>query len=114
MTFGARLKDLRRTRRLTQREVSKRAGVDFSYLSKLENDRLSYTPSIKTLQALAKALEIDELTIMDWANKIPPVLQSFARNEDAMQFFRRVADKDRSPADWRQLIKLLDSQKGRK
>jgi len=114
LTFGARLKELRQNRGFTQRELSERAGIDYTYLSKLENDRLSYTPSIKTLQALAKALEVDELTVMDWAGKIPEVLQSFARNEDAMQFFRRIADKERSPADWRQLTRLLDSQKGKK
>jgi len=111
LTFGARLKELRKERGLTQRQLSERAGVDFTYLSKIENDRVSYSPSIKTLQALARALDIDELTLMDWANKVPPVLESFAGNAEAMRFLRRAADTARSSADWQRLMRLLDSQR---
>jgi HTH-type transcriptional regulator, competence development regulator len=110
LTFGARLKQLRRERRLTQRQLSESAGVDFTYLSKIENDRVPYSPSIRTLQALARALNIDELTLMDWANKVPPMLESFAGNPEAMRFLRRAADTAKSPLDWKRLMDLLDSE----
>ena len=109
MSFGTRLKEARRERGLTQRQLSEAAGFDFTYLSKIENDRLNYTPSIKTLQALARVLGLDELTMMEWANKMPPALESFAGNADAMRFLRRAADTARSGADWRRLMKLLDT-----
>jgi HTH-type transcriptional regulator, competence development regulator len=113
-TFGSRLKELRLQRGLTQRQLSEQAGVDFTYLSKIENDRLDYTPSIKTLQALASALHVDELTIMEWADKVPSALQSFAGNAEAMRFLRRAADSVRSQADWRELNRLLDSHRKRR
>ena len=42
MTLGTRLKELRRKARLTQRQLAGRVGVDFSYVSKMENDRLEH------------------------------------------------------------------------
>ena len=89
MTLGQYLKELRRQRHLTQRQLAEQIGVDFSYLSKIENDRLEHTPSLKTLQDLAKALEVDELELMELADKVPPVLKAIARDKDAMRFFRR-------------------------
>ena len=113
-TFGSKLKELRLQRNLTQRQLSEQAGVDFTYLSKIENERLDYTPSIKTLQALATALAIDELTIMEWADKMPSSLVSFTGNPEAMRFLRRAADSVRSQADWRELNRLLDSRPKRR
>lgn len=112
-SFGSKLKELRTARGLTQRELSDRTGVDFTYLSKIENDRLEYTPSIKTLQALAAALDTDELTIMEWADKMPVTLQGFAGSREAMRFLRRAADSAKSESEWRQLNKLLDARAAR-
>lgn len=108
MTFGQRIKELRRERSLTQRQVAERAGVDFTYLSKMENDRLEHTPSIKTLQDLARALEADELELMELANKLPPVLGAIARDKEALRFFRRATATITSPEGWRDLHAYLD------
>jgi transcriptional regulator with XRE-family HTH domain len=37
--FGQRIQRLRRRQGLTQRQVAAQLGIDFTYLSKLENDR---------------------------------------------------------------------------
>jgi HTH-type transcriptional regulator, competence development regulator len=110
MTLGQYLKELRRQRHLTQRQLAKQIGVDFSYLSKIENDRLEHTPSLKTLQDLAKALEVDELELMDLADKVPPVLESIARDKDAMRFFRRATQTIKSPEGWRDLLAYIERQ----
>jgi transcriptional regulator with XRE-family HTH domain len=41
MTFGERLRQLRRERQMNQRALAERAGIDFTYLSKLENGRMA-------------------------------------------------------------------------
>jgi len=92
MKLGQYIKELRRQRHLTQRQLAEKISVDFSYLSKIENDRLEHTPSLKTLQDLAKALEVDELELMELAGKVPTILQAIARNKDAMRFFRRATE----------------------
>ena len=39
-TFGQYLREQRRRAGMSQRELASRVSVDFSYISKLENDRL--------------------------------------------------------------------------
>ncbi len=40
MNFGVRIRDLRRSKRLTQRELADRLEVDFTYMSKIENNKI--------------------------------------------------------------------------
>ena len=108
MSFGQRLRELRQQRHLTQRQLAERAGINFTYLSKLENDRVEHTPSIKTLRDLARVLEVDELELMDLANKLPPVLDAIAHNAEALRFFRRATQVIRTPEGWRELQGYLD------
>lgn len=108
MTLGERVKDLRHQRGLTQRGLAERIGVDFTYVSKIENDRLEHTPSIKTLQDLARELDVDELELMDLADKVPPSLAVIARDQDARHFFRRASETITGPEGWRDLLAYLE------
>ena len=58
------------------------ASIDFTYLSKIENDRLDHTPSIKTIHDPASALGADELELLELANK-PPVLEVIVHDREA-------------------------------
>lgn len=108
MTFGQRIRDLRNQHGFTQRQLAEKAGVDFTYLSKIENDRMEHTPSIKTIQSLARALGVDELELMELANKVPPALEAIARNKDALRFFRRATATIKTSEGWRDLLAYLD------
>jgi transcriptional regulator with XRE-family HTH domain len=70
-TFGAYLRDLRRARRLTLREVEERSGVSNSYLSQVENGHISQ-PSPQMLQKLAEAYEVPYEHLMARAGYIRP------------------------------------------
>ncbi len=106
--FGDRLKARRKELGLSQRALAARAGVDYTYLSKIENGRLEHTPSIRTIQGLARALQLDELELMDLANKVPAAFESITRDREALRFFRRATQTIRSPAQWRELTDYLD------
>ena len=54
-TFGHNLRELRRSKDVSQRELAEKVGVDFSYISKLENDRLP-PPAADTIVKIAKSL----------------------------------------------------------
>ncbi|WP_333055736.1 MULTISPECIES: helix-turn-helix domain-containing protein [unclassified Microcoleus] len=56
-SFGAVIWQARRKKRLSQRELAVKVGVDYTYLSKLENDHLE--PSEKVIRSLAKHLELN-------------------------------------------------------
>ena len=51
---GARVREIRRTHRLSARELASRAGVSAAYLSRLENGRLS--PTVSTLTRIMRAM----------------------------------------------------------
>lgn len=42
MRFGQHIRDLRRARSLSQRARADRIGVSFTYVSKIENDKLDF------------------------------------------------------------------------
>ncbi len=59
---GAKLRELRRQKMLSLRELGERSGVAFDNINKLENERRTAQP--RTVRRLAEALGVDpeELT----------------------------------------------------
>ena len=110
MTFGEKIRELRKLNKITQRELAEKVGVSFTYISKIENERLEHTPSIKTIRSLAEALNADELELMEYANKIPSIFGPIADNEYARQFFQRASKTIKGPEGWQDLLDYLDRQ----
>lgn len=59
---GAKLKELRRRRMLSLRELGERSGVAFDNINKLENERRSAQP--RTVRKLAEALGMEPHELM--------------------------------------------------
>ena len=68
--YGTFLRRRRLEKKLTQREFADRVGVDFTYLSKVENGRLA-APSEGTIGQIAKALGDDPNVHLAQARKVP-------------------------------------------
>ena len=89
--LGEYIKKLRKERRVTQRELAAKVGVDFTYISKIENNQLKNSPSEKAIIEIAKALnaDIDKLILM--AKKVPKtVRETIAGDPLAAEFLRKV------------------------
>jgi len=67
---GKRILRLRLERKKTQREVSELTGLAVSYLSRLENGRI--TPSIPTLTKIGDALGVDITAFFDHDSHLDP------------------------------------------
>lgn len=64
------IKKARRTKGLSQNELSKITNISQSYLSKLERTTFTHSPTVTQILALSKALDIDKVTIfLYFANK---------------------------------------------
>jgi len=63
MNVGKKILKLRLQSKLSQREISNISGLAVSYLSRLENDRI--TPSIKTLRKISQALGVPLTALLD-------------------------------------------------
>ena len=109
MKFGQRLRELRREKGLTLRGLAEAVGVDFSYLSKIENGKAGYLPGANTIRSLAEALETDALELLRLADKVPPEVERFAGDAKARRFLRR-AQEVASSDDWDALLNLLEKR----
>ena len=112
MPFPDRLRELRRAARLSQRALAERVGVDFTYLSKIENGRVE-PPSEGALLRIAKELAgklgKDETALADelitLAGKIPSDLaETLSRNPEVVRLLRSIGSDVHSAADWRKLF----------
>ena len=71
-SFGKFLRRLRKQKKKTQRDLAREVGVNYTYLSKVENDAPGFsTVSEKTLRKLAGALEVDSDEMITRAGKVP-------------------------------------------
>jgi PAS domain S-box-containing protein len=73
MAFGQWLRELRKAKGMTQRELAQKTGISFTYVSKLETGIMS-PPREKTILALAKALganDADTDELFGLARKMP-------------------------------------------
>ena len=120
-TFGQRIRQLRKDKDLTQRELAERVatplqadegrGFDVTYLSKIENDKLPPPSTVAILQ-LARALDTDGDELLALAGKAPPDLgQALKESEGARAFFRSARDLDLTEADWQKLLEYLKRRK---
>jgi transcriptional regulator with XRE-family HTH domain len=105
-SFGQRIQRLRRDLGLTQRHVAAQLGIDFTYLSKLENDR-GEPPGEDTIRGLAALLEADEEMLLAMAGKVPTGLRDRARNDvEFARFLRRLPSIP--DAEMREIYKRLE------
>lgn len=63
MSIGRRIHQLRSEARLTQREIGEATGLAVSYLSRVENGRL--TPTLPTMTKIAGALSVPVTSLFD-------------------------------------------------
>ena len=105
-TFGQYLRDIRIKAKLSQRDLAKAIGVDFTYLSKIENDKMA-PPSEDTIKKIAKVLEEDPDKLIIMADKIPSDYKEvFQSSPDVPMLLRTIGNF--SPD---KLKKLVDEAK---
>ena len=99
MKFGDKLRQIRHSRGLSQRVLAGKVGLNYTYLSKIENDRLDFSqfPSEATIRKLAQALETDEDELLLMAEKIPDAIRK--RIVERPEAFRKLAALDDQALD---------------
>jgi transcriptional regulator with XRE-family HTH domain len=70
-TFGQLIRDTRKDKGYSQRELAVLVKLDFTYLSKLENDRADYAPKEDVIRNLAIQLDLDPEELVFLSGRIP-------------------------------------------
>ncbi len=105
--FGQVLRELRKSKGISQRELATRTGVTFTYISKIENGHLA-PPAADTIVRFCHALETppDELLVL--AGKIPSgLMRALGSSEAAIGFFRHVQSMGLAEEEWESLTGQL-------
>jgi transcriptional regulator with XRE-family HTH domain len=111
-SFGSVLREKRRQSSLSQRELAAKAGVDFSYISKLENDRLP-PPSAETIVLISSILGSSSEELLALTGKLRQEVQEAVGNSQAAQEFLQSASLMKlTEAEWREMMSLLHHLRG--
>lgn len=100
--FGDRIREARIARKLSQRVLAEAVGINFTYLSKLENGE-NPPPSEEKIYALAEHLQIDADELFTLAQRVPEDLTGFAMRAQMPQILR--ASKELSEKDLEDMLK---------
>jgi transcriptional regulator with XRE-family HTH domain len=108
MTFGTRLRELRKARHLSQPGLADL--VNFTYLSKVESEKLDHAqyPSEDLIRKLAIALEADVDELLLLAKKIPTDIRD--RVIERPDAFRKIASLDNQALD--EILRQIEERKG--
>lgn len=110
MTFGERIREIRQLKNLTLRDLAKKVRVTFTYLSKIENQKLSFGeyPSDDLIVKLAGVLDADADELLLLAEKIPEAIRK--RVLERPDVFRKMATLDDKRLD--AVVEFLDQGAG--
>lgn len=99
MQFGEKVRELRVAKNLSLRDLAKKLEVNFTYVSKIENQKLSFGdyPSEDLIRKIAKALGADADELLILADKIPKQIKK--RVKERPDAFRKIAQLDDKTLD---------------
>ncbi len=111
-TFGELLREMRRASGLSQRQLADRAGVDFTYISKLENGRLP-APADDTVVRLCEVLGCPAEEFFAAAKKLPTGLgESLVGEPAALRFLQEASRLKLSQEEWERMLGNLHGLRG--
>ncbi len=112
LAFGEYLRGLRKSAGLSQRDLAQQAGIDFTYLSKIENGRVD-PPGEATMRLLARAVDMDAESLLARARKMPRDLKSLVAqgSPEKALLMRRIAQTPMSPERVQRMLRLLEDDK---
>jgi transcriptional regulator with XRE-family HTH domain len=103
-SFGALIRAARKRHDLTLRDLSEEVELHFSYLSRIENDRLPHPPSEEVVRRLSRRLDLNADLAMVRAGWIPDWLKSYLTQN--VEFTTALMDEIRKDPDAPSLERL--------
>lgn len=112
--LGIALREYRRAAGISQRELAQKAGLDFSYISKIENGRIP-PPSADTMVLICKILGVKSEELLALTGKLPSEIQTNISSSRAAQVFLREAQSMQlSDEEWSEVTRSLKSMRENK
>jgi len=107
--FAEILRTKRRLAGISQRRLAESVGVDFSYISKLENDRMP-AAAADTIVKIAQSLGCASEELLAAAQKLPEGVGSIlSGNPAAVRFLQEASSLSLNETEWEQMRGKLKS-----
>jgi transcriptional regulator with XRE-family HTH domain len=107
MSFGQHLRSIRQEKHISQRVLAEQIGVDFTYLSKIEQGHMK-PPSEVVIRKIARALDTNADTLMNLAGKVPSDLKATLYDNPLLSELLRVLSERRLPDEkYQQMLALI-------
>ena len=111
-SFGTVLREKRRAAGLSQRQLAEKVGVDFSYISKLENGRLPPAAD-DTVVRICTILGCPAEEFFTAAKKLPTELgESLVGEPAAIRFLQEASRLQLSQKEWERMLGELHGLRG--
>lgn len=93
-SFSRLIRASRKNKGYSQRELGELVGLDFTYLSKLENDRAEYPPKEEIIRKIAHHLDLNEEELVFLAGRIPQKEEDLLKQhyQELPTLFRRMRE----------------------
>ncbi|MEA5583451.1 helix-turn-helix transcriptional regulator [Nodularia harveyana UHCC-0300] len=93
-SFGQLIRQARKDKGFSQRELAKLIELDFTYLSKLENNRADYPPKEDVIRSLAQNLDLNEEQLIFLSGRVPQGNEDFIKQhyKTMPALFRRMQE----------------------
>lgn len=115
--FGKKIKELRREKNITLRQLARDLGLTPAYVSRIENGHEN-PPKAEYISKIAQILGVDESVLFALVPKdlryqrIPDdIIEGYQKNEantkKIPEFFRTVKDTDLTEDDWDEIIETV-------
>lgn len=106
--FGKLLKNLRVEKKITQRKLAELVGIDFTYISKIENGTME-PPAEDKIVKIAEILGEDADQMLITAKKVPSHFQKVITENKDIPMLLRKADS-LSPKQWEDIRRIIDTK----
>lgn len=105
--FGERIRELRTGACISLRELARRVEIDFTYLSKIENGKVS-PPSDEVIARLARELEADPEKLLALAAKVSQgdLRRAVAQDPRIGVLFRKLQSQGLSDKQLKQMLEI--------
>lgn len=108
ISFGEYIREKRKAQRISLRGLAERLGINFTYLSKIENNELA-APSEEKIMALARALDLDSDYLFNLAGKPSGEIAHLSVQPQMPMILR--AAKGLTDEEKREVVKYIESRR---
>lgn len=102
---GAKIRELRKEKKLSLRHVGEKTGLDHSYIGRIERGEIS-SPSLDTLQRIADVLQVELSTFFGEKGQLPDELKEVG--VEWITFAKEMKERELTPEQIKIFLKFLD------